>query len=94
MGEAVAGGAVTDLVVVLQVRQESVAGDALGVDGRAVVTLPEARPRALVQEHPGEHVGEPGEVGGGEIGVVAWPSPVSTVCRLWWMSSAHCAVRP
>ena len=60
-GEPVAGGAVADLVVVLQVDHEPVGGDAPRVDGRAVVALPEARPRALVQERPGEHVGEAGE---------------------------------
>ena len=53
--------AVADLVVVLQVGDEPVAGDPAGVHRRPVVAAAEAAPGALVQERPGQ----------------TWASPVS-----------------
>ncbi len=47
------------------------ARDPAGVDRGAVVAAAEAAPGALVQEHPGHDVGEPGQPGGREVGVVA-----------------------
>jgi hypothetical protein len=71
VGEPVAGGAVADLVVVLQVGDQSRAGDAGGVDRGAVAAPPERGPGALVQEPAGEHVREPVEARLGEVAVVA-----------------------
>ena len=68
---AVARRPVADLVVVLQVGDEPVAGDPAGVDRGAVAAAAEAAPGALVQEHPGQHVREPGQARRREVGVVA-----------------------
>ena len=70
--EPVAGRPVADLVVVLQVGDEPVAGDPAGVDRRAVVAAAEAATRCRRAGTPGSCTcASPVEPGGREVGVVA-----------------------
>ncbi|CAB4934707.1 unannotated protein [freshwater metagenome] len=69
--DAVPGGPVADLVVVLQVGQEFPARQPVGVHRAAVVPLAERRPGPVVEERAGEHLGQPGQTALGEVPVVA-----------------------
>ena len=56
-GYPVAGGPVADLVVVLQVAEETVGGDTEDVDLPPVRLAAEGGPDAVVEEHPGIGLG-------------------------------------
>jgi len=70
-GDPVAGGAVSDLVVVLQVAEEAVGRDAEHVHLPAVRPAPEAGPDAVVEEHLGVGLGQRGQRA--EVAVVTLP---------------------
>ena len=70
-GDPVAGGPVADLVVVLQVAEEAVGGGAQHVHRPAVAAAAERRPAAVVEEHPGQRLGERRDRA--EVAVVALP---------------------
>ncbi len=76
--DAVALGAVADLVVILQVGQKAPSGGAFPVDGAAVIAAAEGGPAAVVHEHRRENLGQRAQ--GPEVDVVALP--LTGQCRV------------